>query len=94
MKTVIAIIFAYFVNTRNKKWISKPIQSQNKTFKKLIKSASNTEFGQKHDFQNIYSHEQYQKRVPVRDYEQLKPYIEKAVAGYISCPVGERPTDT
>ena len=82
MKTVIAIIFAYFVNRRNKKWISKPIQSQNKTLKKLINSASNTEFGQKHDFQNIYSHEQYQKRVPVRDYEQLKPYIEKAVEGY------------
>ena len=82
MKTVIAIIFAYFVNKRNKKWINNPIQSQNKTLKKLINSASNTEFGKKHDFQNIYSHEQYQKKVPVRDYEQLKPYIEKAVEGH------------
>ena len=56
MKTVIAIIFAYFVNKRNKKWINNPIQSQNKTLKKLINSASNTEFGKKHDFQNIYSY--------------------------------------
>ena len=81
MKTIIAIIFAHIVNTKNKKWIKNPLYSQDQTFKKLIKSALQTEFGQKHEFQSIKSYEQYQKKVPVRDYEQLRPYIDKVVQG-------------
>jgi len=81
MKTIIAIIFAHIVNTKNKKWIKNPLYSQDQTFKKLIRSALKTEFGQKHEFQSIKSYEQYQKKVPVRDYEQLRPYIDKVVQG-------------
>ena len=81
MKTIIAIIFAHIVNTKNKKWIKNPLYSQDQTFKKLIKSALQTEFGKKHEFQSIKSYEQYQKKVPVRDYEQLRPYIDKVVQG-------------
>jgi len=81
MKTIIAIIFAHIVNTKNKKWIKNPLYSQDQTFKKLIRSALQTEFGQKHEFQSIKSYEQYQKKVPVRDYEQLRPYIDKVVQG-------------
>ena len=81
MKTIIAIIFAHIVNTKNKKWIKNPLYSQDQTFKKLIRSALQTEFGKKHEFQSIKSYEQYQKKVPVRDYEQLRPYIDKVVQG-------------
>tara|TARA_B100000900_G_scaffold243599_2_gene207112 strand:- start:1140 stop:2624 length:1485 start_codon:yes stop_codon:yes gene_type:complete len=81
MKTIIAIIFAHLVNAKNKKWIKNPLYSQDQTFKKLIRSALQTEFGQKHEFQSIKSYEQYQKKVPVRDYEQLRPYIDKVVQG-------------
>ena len=34
-----------------------------------------------HDFISINSHEDFVKRVPVRDYEALKPYVDKVVAG-------------
>ena len=81
MKTIIAILYAHLVKRQNKKWIDNPIKWQTNTFKKLIKNAVKTEFGKNHDFENIKSYEQYKEKVPVRDYEELRPYIEKVVNG-------------
>ena len=81
MKTIIAILYAHLVKRQNKKWIDNPIKWQANTFKKLIKNGIKTEFGKNHDFENIKSYEQYKEKVPVRDYEELRPYIEKVVNG-------------
>ena len=81
MKTIIAILYAHLVKRRNKKWIDNPIKWQTNTFKKLINNGIKTEFGKNHDFENIKSYEQYKEKVPVRDYEELRPYIEKVVNG-------------
>ena len=81
MKTIIAILYAHLVKRRNKKWIDNPIKWQTNTFIKLIKNGVKTEFGKNHDFENIKSYEQYKEKVPVRDYEELRPYIEKVVNG-------------
>ena len=83
MKTIIAILYAHLVKRRNKKWINSPIKWQTNTFKKLIKNGEKTEFGKNHDFKNIKSYEQYKEKVPIRDYEELRPYIEKVVNGEI-----------
>ena len=81
MKTIIAILYAHLVKRQNKKWIDNPIKWQANTFQKLIKNGKKTEFGKNHDFENIESYEQYKEKVPVRDYEELRPYIEKVVNG-------------
>ena len=81
MKTIIAILYAHLVKRQNKKWIDNPIKWQADTFQKLIKNGIKTEFGKNHDFENIESYEQYKEKVPVRDYEELRPYIEKVVNG-------------
>ena len=81
MKTIITILFAKLIRKKNKKWISNPVKWQAKTFDKLISSASNTNFGMDHAFSEISSYEDVKKKVPVRDYEALKPYVEKVVAG-------------
>ena len=81
MKTIIAILYAHLVKRRNQKWIDNPIKWQTNTFKKLIQNGIKTEFGKNHDFENIQSYEQYKEKVPVRDYEELRPYIEKVVNG-------------
>lgn len=56
-------------------------QNQAKTFQSLIKKGSSTVFGSDHDFQNIKSHQDFIRRVPIRDYETLRLYIDKAVEG-------------
>ena len=81
MKTIITILFAKLIRRKNKKWISNPIKWQAKTFDKLISSASNTSFGKDHAFSEILSYDDFKKKVPIRDYEALKPYVDKVVAG-------------
>ena len=58
-----------------------PVKSQTKVLNYLIKNGRKTVFGFEHDFNNIYNYNDFKKRVPIRDYETLKPYINKAVDG-------------
>ena len=81
MRTIITILFAKLIKRRNQKWITNPIKRQTKTFNKLLTSASSTTFGQDHGFSKISSYEDFKKRVPVRDYEGLKSYVDKVVEG-------------
>ncbi len=81
MKTLIAILFAHFIRKKNQNWINNPIEYQQRTFDKLITKSKNTEFGNEHKFSQIHSYETFKKNVPIRDYEELKKYIDKAVDG-------------
>ncbi|MFP3591717.1 GH3 auxin-responsive promoter family protein [Chryseobacterium sp. SIMBA_038] len=47
----------------------------------LIETAKKTLFGREHDFENIHSIQEFQERVSVADYEDLKPYIERVKKG-------------
>ncbi|WP_343660276.1 GH3 auxin-responsive promoter family protein [Chryseobacterium sp.] len=47
----------------------------------LVNTAQKTLFGREHDFENIHSVKEFQDRVPVADYEDLKPYIERVKKG-------------
>lgn len=47
----------------------------------LVHTAQKTLFGREHDFENIHTVKEFQDRVPVADYEDLKPYIERVKKG-------------
>ena len=81
LKSALAKPFAKRIYKKVQKWANNPIETQNKVFQDLISEATSTQFGQDHDFVSINNHEDFLKRVPVRDYEALKPYVEKMVAG-------------
>ena len=81
LKALLAKPFAKQVNKKMKKWISKPFETQEKVFQNLISVGVATKFGKDHDFISINSHEDFIKRVPIRDYEALKPYVELIIAG-------------
>ena len=81
LKSALAKPFAKRIYKKVQKWANNPIETQNKVFQNLISEATSTQFGQDHDFVSINNHEDFVKRVPVRDYEALKPYVEKMVAG-------------
>jgi hypothetical protein len=63
------------------KWSSNALKEQEEVLTQLIEKGKQTQFGQDHDFSNIHTYEDYKKHVPVRDYEGLKPYIDRIVAG-------------
>ena len=81
LKALLAKPFAKQVKRKMKKWLSKPYETQDKVFQHLISVGAGTSFGKDHDFVSINSHNDFIKRVPIRDYEALKPYVDKVVAG-------------
>lgn len=81
IKAVAARLFASKIYSETQTWAKKPVETQQKIFKQLIKKAKETSFGQDHKFDQIETIADFQKNVPVRDYEDLKPYIEKVVKG-------------
>lgn len=81
IKSLLAKPFAARAKKKILKWANAPIKTQEKVFQDLIRESIHTQFGKDHDFISINSHEDFVKRVPIRDYEDLKPYIEKVVNG-------------
>ena len=81
IKSVFAIPFAKQVTKRVFKWANNPHKTQEKVFKKLILKAKNTAFGIDHGFSSIKSYEDFKNSVKVQDYEGLKPYVDRMVAG-------------
>lgn len=73
-------IASWVVNKQNK-WASEPGKNQQKVFEYLVREAAGTKFGRDHDFLSIKNHDDFRKHVPIRDYEDLKSYIEQAVEG-------------
>jgi len=72
---------AAYIAAATKKWSLDPFRYQKKMFDYLITQGQSTVFGRDHDFKAIKNYEDFKKRVPIRDYEQLKPYIEKVLHG-------------
>lgn len=81
IKSVLAKPLAAFAVMQINKWKKNALAAQDKVFTKLIKQARDTAFGRDHFFEGIHSYEDFKKNVPIRDYEGLKPYIERVVKG-------------
>ncbi len=81
LKSFLAIPFAKKVRKRVYKWANQPHKTQEKVLQKLIQQAKNTAFGKDHDFKNIKTYNNFKQRVKVTDYEGLKPYVDRVVAG-------------
>ena len=81
IRPIFAKVFAAIIARKINHWASKPFETQASVFNELIKSGRGTQFGKDHQFHSIRTHADYISRVPVRDYESLKPYIDKVVKG-------------
>ena len=81
LKSFFAKIYANQISKKVYKWANNPIATQEKVFQDLIFQAKNTTFGKDHSFNEINSYNDFRTKVPVRDYEGLKPYIELVKEG-------------
>ncbi|WP_457610750.1 GH3 auxin-responsive promoter family protein [Lutibacter sp.] len=81
IKSILAKPFAKQIATKFYKKSNNAVKVQQEVFKNLITNAKETVFGKDHNFNSIKSYEDFKKQVPVRDYEALKPYVDKTVAG-------------
>lgn len=81
IKAKVATILAKRTFKKVNKWANNAVEVQTKTMLKLVDQAANTAFGKDHDFRSIKSYEDFKKNVPLRDYEELKHYVERVVQG-------------
>ncbi len=81
IKSALSKVFASFVVKGIDQWKYDAVSAQQRTLLQLISGAKNTAFGKDHQFANIKNYADFKANVPVRDYEDLKPYIERVVAG-------------
>ncbi|RZJ78964.1 MAG: GH3 auxin-responsive promoter family protein [Flavobacterium sp.] len=58
-----------------------PLDVQEEWLNTLVSSAENTEWGKKYDYKSILTVSQYKERVPIQNYDMLKPYIERMLKG-------------
>src|SRR5690348_14395968 len=81
LKSLLAKPFANYIFNKTKKWMITAVEDQENLLKSLVKSAKNTEFGKEHSFESIQSYDDFKKQVPIRDYEDISPYINKIKEG-------------
>lgn len=81
LKVLLSRVFAAWVNRDLNHIRQHALKLQQNTFVQLITQAKNTQFGQDHSFAQIKTYEDFKKHIPVRDYEELRPYIERVTAG-------------
>jgi len=62
-------------------FIKYPHEVQHDWFQRLIDAAKFTEWGMKYDYSGIQSIDDFQNRVPVQNYDSLKPFIDRLMLG-------------
>jgi hypothetical protein len=83
LKAALSKPFAAWIVSSINKWKNNALPYQERTFKSLVKTAKNTAFGKDHQFANIRTYSDFKANVPIHDYEDLKPYIDRVVNGEV-----------
>ncbi len=62
-------------------WMDNPMAAQREVLQDLVTSAQYTEFGRKHNFKSLYNIREFKKAVPIHEYDDLKPYVQRIMDG-------------
>jgi hypothetical protein len=77
-------LFTYLVKKRLQQielFKSAPRMAQLEVFHELVQAARYTEWGRRYDFVTIHDPDTFRARLPVQDYEDLKPFVERLRKG-------------
>jgi hypothetical protein len=80
-KSFLARPFAAYIYKQVKKEMQSALEDQEKIFQALLKTGTKTIFGADHNLAAVKTYEDFKQLVPIRDYEQYKPYIEQVKQG-------------
>ncbi|HEY1018527.1 MAG TPA: GH3 auxin-responsive promoter family protein [Sediminibacterium sp.] len=81
LKSLLARPFANYIYNKTRKSMQTALDDQDAILKMLLKTGKNTVFGKEHRLESVSDHAAYAQAVPIRDYEQFKPYIEQVKEG-------------
>ena len=81
MKSLIVKPYAKYISRQVRRDRERPIEDQKKVFDHLLSVGKETLFGRDHSFGKISSYEDWCEAIPIRDYEGLRPYVDKILEG-------------
>ncbi len=80
-KSLLLQPFAKLTARHISKWSANALGAQQAVLERLLKKGQKTAFGKEHGFDQIRSYEDFKSSVPIRGYEEIKPYIERIKKG-------------
>ena len=81
IRSIISKPIAAYVVAQQKKWVARSAAIQAEWRQSLVSQAVSTAFGKDHYFKDIRTYTDFKQAIPVRDYEDLTPYIDRILAG-------------
>jgi hypothetical protein len=81
IRSILSRPLAAIVDAQTRRWSSRPRETQQAVLHSILLKAKDTVFGKEHGFASIKNHRDFAKQVPIRDYEGLRPWMERVVAG-------------
>lgn len=66
---------------RIENWSNHPVAVQREVLQELVTAAQYTEFGRKYNFSKLFSLKEFKKKVPIHEYNDLRPYILRMMEG-------------
>jgi hypothetical protein len=81
IKSFLAKPFASYIYKGIRKDILSAVEDQENILRQLIKTGRNTDYGKEHNLANVNSYEEFRQAISIRDYEQMRPYIQKIKEG-------------
>ncbi len=77
-------IISFIARLRYKRihnWVNHPAAAQRQVLQSLISDAQYTVFGKKYDFDKLFTIKEFKRRVPLHEYDDMRPYIERMMLG-------------
>jgi hypothetical protein len=62
-------------------WKNNPLDAQREVLQDLVTSGQYTEFGRKYHFHELFNVRSFKQAVPIHEYDDIKPYIERIMKG-------------
>lgn len=81
LKSAIALPYARLVTSAVMRRAMEPVRTQSGVLRQLMEFGAATEFGRQHALHQVHGHADLVQAVPLRDYEGLRPYIERIITG-------------
>lgn len=66
---------------RIENWSNHPVAAQREVLQELVTAAQYTEFGRKYNFNKLFTLKEFKKKVPIHEYDDIKPYILRMMNG-------------
>ncbi|GAB4254437.1 MAG: GH3 auxin-responsive promoter family protein [Saprospiraceae bacterium] len=73
--------FAKRIAKSIERWSAEPLEAQERQFQRIIRKGAGTAFGKEHGLDKVKSYEDFKAAVPIRDYEALRPWVDRIIKG-------------